>query len=599
MRDLCRSALATARAASIVFFATGPAQAHAFGARYDLPLPLELYLAGAGGAVALSFVIMALVFRGRPTDADRLRADLLRYRPIQILFHPAIIGAIQSISVGLFLLVLVTGFFGTQETLENFGPTFIWIIWWVGLAYVAALAGNLWPAINPWSILFVGLESLFRRFRPQRQLNLELAYQSRFGVWPAVVLFGLFAWVEMFSGAAKVPETLAAFILIYSAITWMGMAAFGRSVWLAHGEAFSLAFGVLGRFAPIGRPERDSPDGHPVHWYLRPYASGLIVARPCSPSMTVFVLLMLSTVTFDGLRETPLPASLVQWIALQPLLYPFLLELHNLGVDFPVLLETAMFVLLPLVFFLVYRGFSWLAKLAVDGERSVTEISGLFIFSLVPIAIAYHLAHYLSYLLIAGQRIVPLASDPFGIGWNLFGTTDYGVNIGIVGAKFTWYTAVVAIVVGHVFAVGVAHFVALRSFQTVRAALRSQYPFLALMIAYTMVSLWILSQPIVESSSPSSLRAPSDTVSLAPFEFREYCLEIASPEAIQYEFQSDGPVEFNIHYHDGFTIKFPVRLEGISVGADEFVAEVQQPYCLMWTNPSMARTSLKYRIIGP
>ena len=585
--------------ALMMLLRAAPAQAHAFGARYDLPLPLDLYLAGAGGAVALSFVIMALVLRARPARTDRLRIDLLQFGPMRVLLHPAAIRSLQAVSVALFVMVLAAGLFGNQLTAKNIGPTFVWVIWWVGLAYVAALAGNLWPAINPWSIVFAGFERLIRLFGAGNRLGLGLAYPSWLGVWPAVALFGLFAWFELISETAKVPNILVTTILIYSALTWLAMAAFGRKVWLAHGEAFSLAFGVLGRFAPIAGPGRDSPDGRPNHWYLRPYASALVVERPCTPSMTVFVVLMLSTVTFDGFKETPLWGDLLQGIALVPSFHPLIRTIHDLGFDFQVVLATVVLALFPLLFFLVYLGFSWLAKELSDSERPVTEIAGLFVFSLVPIAIAYHLAHYLSYLLIAGQFIIPLASDPFGIGWDLFGTTGYAIDISIVGAKFVWYTAVVAIVVGHVFAVGVAHFVALRVFESAGAALRSQYPFLILMVAYTMVSLWILSQPIVGSPSLSTLRASSDALTLAPFEFRELCFEMTAQDELQYDFQSDQPVDFDIHYHDGLTIHFPVQLNGATVHADEFVAEVDQSYCLMWTNQSITRTSLTYRITGP
>src|SRR5918996_2533518 len=99
-------------------------------------------------------------------------------------------------------------------------------------------------------------------------------------------------------------------------------------------------------------------------------------------------------------------------------------------------LETVMLTLFPLLFLLVYLGFCWLTKEASDSERSVMEIAGFFVFSLVPIAIAYHLTHYLSYLLLAGQLIIPLASDPFGIGWDLFGTAGHCIDISIIGAKF-------------------------------------------------------------------------------------------------------------------------------------------------------------------
>ncbi len=576
-----------------------PARAHAFGARYDLPLPLDLYLAGAGGAVALSFVIMALVFRAPPLDGGWPGIDLLRFRPMRVVLHPAVIAVLQAVSVGLFLLVLASGFFGTQDPLKNFAPTFVWIIWWVGLAYVVALAGNLWPTINPWSILFAGLERVVCRLGARGRLGLELPYPSWLGVWPAVVLFGFFSWFELIVESAKVPGTLATAILVYSGITWLGMASFGRDVWLARGEAFSLAFGVFGRFAPIDRPGEDNPDGQPGRWYLRPYAGGLIAERPCRLSMTVFVLLLLSAVAFDGFKETPLHAGLLEWIASEPLFRPLLLNLHELGIDLIVVLDTVMLVLSPLLFLLVYLGFSWLAKEVSDSELPVMEIAGLFVLSLVPIAIAYHLAHYLSYLLLAGQLIIPLTSDPFGIGWDIFGTTSYSINIGIIGAKFVWYTAVIAIIVGHVFAVGVAHFVALRVFKSASAALKSQYPFLVLMVAYTMLSLWILSQPIVGGPNLGSLRAHSGTVSLVPFEFKELCLELAPQDRIRYDFQSDQPIDFNIHYHDGLRIRFPIKLTRITGHGDEFVAEVDQTYCLMWFNRTLTGTSLKYRTLGP
>jgi len=141
----------------------------------------------------------------------------------------------------------------------------------------------------------------------------------------------------------------------------------------------------------------------------------------------------------------------------------------------------------------------WMAR-AAGGELSPATVARLFVLSLVPIAIAYHLAHYFTFLLIQGQLAIRLASDPFGFGWNLFGTARYRPDIGIVGARFAWYTALIAIVLGHIIAVYVAHVIALREYSDRRAAVRSQFPMLVLMVGYTMVSLWIIAQPIVETS---------------------------------------------------------------------------------------------------
>jgi len=131
------------------------------------------------------------------------------------------------------------------------------------------------------------------------------------------------------------------------------------------------------------------------------------------------------------------------------------------------------------------------------GQSPVTRLAGQFVLSLVPIAVAYHLAHYFSMLAIAGQFIIPLASDPFGYGWDLFGTMLYRIYIGLVDARFIWYLSVVAIVTGHIISVWISHATAYAVLDA-DTARRSQYPMLLLMVGYTMLSLWILAQPIVE-----------------------------------------------------------------------------------------------------
>tara|TARA_A100001037_G_scaffold212563_1_gene190590 strand:- start:543 stop:935 length:393 start_codon:yes stop_codon:yes gene_type:complete len=126
------------------------------------------------------------------------------------------------------------------------------------------------------------------------------------------------------------------------------------------------------------------------------------------------------------------------------------------------------------------------------------DIRMSFVFSLVPIALAYNLSHYFSFLLITGQEIIPLISDPYGFGWDLVGTSDFDVNIAIIDARFAWILSVVALVAGHIISVFTAHVIAIRKTKSHTVAIRSQYPMLFLMVFYTAVSLWIVAQPIVE-----------------------------------------------------------------------------------------------------
>jgi hypothetical protein len=149
-----------------------------------------------------------------------------------------------------------------------------------------------------------------------------------------------------------------------------------------------------------------------------------------------------------------------------------------------------------------YSGVCWVTA-AVSGDCKVSAgiVIRRFAFTLVPIALAYHLAHYFSLLFVGGQYAIPLLSDPLGRGWNLFGTAGYQVDIGFVTPRLQWTVAVVAVVLGHVAAVYLSHVTAFRVFRSRNAALKSQIPMVLLMVGYTMISLWILSQPIVETGA--------------------------------------------------------------------------------------------------
>lgn len=502
-----------------------PAYSHGFGQRYDLPVPFWLYLVGAGAAVVLSFVVMALFVRRTERDHSYPRLNLLRFRIGRLLTHPITVFAVQLLSVGLLILVIYTG-----ANSRSFAVIFVWVIWWVGLAYFSALVGNLWIIVNPWNITFQWAERLFRALSRGGELSLNLPYPKWLGVWPGFLLLLAFAWIELCFYAPSHPPYLALMAINYSYITWVGMLLFGRAQWLRHGEAFSLVFGLLARFAPTEfrvldpkicgicpvdcRDEQgECIDCHECfqeagntrrEWNLRPFAVGLMRREHISASTMCFVFLLLSTVTFDGFLATPLWDSLKGFLkdtlpleddSLIFFLIPSIKGRPSLVID------TLGLIVFPLLFIGIYLLFCSFMSMAIGHRLPVSYLARSFVYSLVPIALAYHLAHYLTFLLIQGQWMIPLISDPLARGWNLFGTAGYRPDIGIVGARFAWITAVTAIVIGHIVAVYAAHVVALRGLGDSSLALRSQYPMLVLMVFYTVVSLWILAQPIVETGS--------------------------------------------------------------------------------------------------
>ena len=211
--------------------------------------------------------------------------------------------------------------------------------------------------------------------------------------------------------------------------------------------------------------------------------------------MTAFVLLLLSSVLYDGILGTP------EWTAVETALAAVV----PAGSLTPTIIRTAGLLGFWLIFFGAYVAICALMS-AVTGRLSPLAMARSFAFTLVPIAIGYHLAHYLTFLLVQGQYIIPLLSDPFGWGWNLFGTAGYRVDIAIVGARFSWYAAVLAILIGHIAAVYLAHRKAMRVLGDRVSALRSQVPLTALMVVYTFISLSILAEPIVERRTTGAAR---------------------------------------------------------------------------------------------
>jgi hypothetical protein len=482
---------------SLMLALPAQAYAHAFGARYDLPLPLWLYLSAAGAAVALSFLIMACLpapasdvpARGSAADQNRPQAG-----PCTGVQHARsksshiCLLTLRAACVALLCVVIAAAFVGADSATGNFATVFVWIIWWVGLVFVQALIADLWSVLNPWYSITRILQCAVRRVGSGNAGDPPFRYPKALGYWPAAALFLAFAWLELVSDLGEQPRVLGTLIVLYSITTVLAAWLFGAASWFSRADPFALVFHIFGRFAPLGL--------HPKA-RLRIPGQGLLVREPVPISMVIVVMMLLATVSFDGFVETPPWAALLDWVTQSELLRSPLLFLQGADIDLLKLIKTLGLLATVTLFTAVYLIFAWLIDRCSGRPQGLRASAGSYVLSLVPIAIGYHLAHYLSYLLIAGQLIIPLASDPFALGWDLFGTRAFSLDIAIVDARFVWYTAVGTIIGGHVIAVCLAHSMALRIYANRSRAIRSQLPMLVLMVAYTMTSLWILSQPIV------------------------------------------------------------------------------------------------------
>ncbi len=460
---------------AIMLAAPAPAQAHAFAERYDLPLPLGFYLAGAGLAVAFSFLGSFLLLRTgwRPV----LHIDI----PVPPALARLARGLIRAAALVLLVAVIGIGAVGPVSPTQNFATVFVWVIWWVGFMLFSALVVDLWSTGNPFRTLVDAALRVVARDRRERPLPAVTG-------WLAVAGLMSIAWLELVSDWSEEPRALVLLVAIYAAALLAGAALAGPRSWFEAADPLTRLFALLGQAAPIA--------ARPGALRLRLPASGL-TGMAVSPAGAVFIICLIAIVLFDGLSETPFWAGILDWITRSQSLRPWLLDLRDAGVDILKLIRTAGLLSMVMVAVLSYLGLTLAIWRAVRGAQPAGRIFTGFAASLLPIAVAYHLAHYASYMALAGQLMLPILSDPMGLGWDLFGTANHRIDLGVIDAEGVWWIAAAALVTGHALSVFVAHAEAMRLFPDRGQAIRSQLPMMAFMVGLTSLSLWILAQPIV------------------------------------------------------------------------------------------------------
>ena len=447
--------------------------AHGIGGVRDLPVPDWLFFWGGAVVLVLSFLALGALWKTPQLERRRgghpLPGGLERF-----LRSPVLHGILGAISAGLLVLIFLTALIGEPSSAQNLSPTFIYVIFWLGLVPLQVVFGNVWRVLNPWLALANGVEWIWRKLGQEWTPPLE--YPERLGVWPAAFFLLCFAALELCYAEPASPRALALAIALYSYAMWFGMAAYGRREWDTHGNGFTVYFGLLARIAPFGE--------HEGRLVRRMPLSGLS-GRETTPGVLAFVAVMLGSVGFDGFSRSSI------WQDLRARVEgPYIVDQPGRAELFSTALSLAGLIGCVLVVALAFLGAVRLAEVTVRSDRSLVPE---FVQSLVPIALVYAVAHYFTLLVIQGQYALPLASDPFGFGWDLFGTVDYAPNIAPFAPNTVWYVQVGALVAGHVAGLTVAHDRAVTILPE-RDALRSQYAMLGLMVVYTIGGLWLLSR---------------------------------------------------------------------------------------------------------
>ncbi len=451
-----RVTLAVLAAGGLVLAMASPAAAHGIGGRSDLPLPVWMFAYGAAGALIVSFAALAVFWPEARLEGGVDGVVVAPSGVAGVVDGLAIVG--RAVGVAVYVVVLAAALFGPGEAADNLAPAVVYIAFWVGLTFLCAVVGNVWGVVSPFPALAAGLEKVRRRpdgaeFEPYA-----------LGHWPAAVLLFGFVWLELAYPDRADPRQLGVIILVYTAAVLAGAARWGRP-FLRDGECFAGFFGIVSAAGVIHR------DGE-GQLRLRPPLSGLPMLRVL-PGTVAVIIVALGSTSFDGLSRTRLWLDLVGDLGKWPL---------------TAALTVGLLVMITLV------GLAYVGAMAVVARRMecpLEDMTGAFAHTLVPIVVAYAVAHYFSYLVFEGQGVLALASDPLGRGWNLFGTAGWVIDYQAVSPRVVSWVQVLAIIGGHVAGVVLAHDRALALFPEDDAT-RSQYPLLVTMVLFTVGGLTLL-----------------------------------------------------------------------------------------------------------
>ena len=432
--------------------------AHGIGGAKDLPIPAEYAMAGAGAALAVSFIVLALAWRKPRFDAAT------QGRPVpawlaSLVDSPAFAIVLRVLGFAFFAYVVWAAVAGPDLLLN---PTFgvVYVLLWVGLVPMSLLFGPFYKAVSPMRTIHLAFTKLTGG-RPEEGIAKLPAWV---GVWPAALGLLAVVWLELVYPGSTYLSPVRLWFAAYIAIAIVGAAVFG-SEWLEKADPFEVYSTLVGHLSVFGR----TADGTLV---LRSPLGNLDGVPPW-PGLVGVVSVLFGSTAFDSFKDSN------EWLR-----FTQSVSISSTVLDFIALLGFCLVVGISFAVATMLTG--------VDEGTDRSTLPGLFAHSVVPIIVGYIVAHYLSYFVEVGQQTLVLLSDPLGRGDNLLGTADWQVNYWLSShPTFLSLLKVLSVVTGHVLGVIAAHDRAVRLLPR-RHQLTGQLPLLFVMVFYTVSGLYLL-----------------------------------------------------------------------------------------------------------
>ena len=508
-----------------------PAAVHA---HHILGIPNWQYYSSIAFMLVVSFGVFEWL-APRLSRSSHRRFDLLESRTVlAVVKHPATRFVVQATMAIAFLTIISAGLFGNQLPSKNIASILTWTVWWGGLVVIIILAGKAWCYVCPWDAIAGWAEGLKLWWRREEGMSLGLAWPKVMrNIWPATILFVGLTWVEIGFGVTMKPRATAWLGLAMLGMALVSAFVFDRKSFCRYGCLVGRISGLYALFAPVEVRARDRDvckscdtrscyhgndmgEPCPTNQYLgamdqntycisckecvkscevdnvslniRPWGSDLETQHRPRTDEAYLALLMLSLTAFHGLTMTGIWEEAIRTTG------------GTLGIGRSVAFSLMMgaLIVLPLAIYALLVAVSM--KLSQDRRVHYKDYFVRYAYALLPIALFYHLAHNSEHLLMEGQKVVALASDPMGYGWNVFGTGMMTIAP-LASLSTLWGVQVLLVLIGHVYSLWVARRTAIGLFGEGGSAFRSQLPMLAAVVLFSLLSLWLLKQPMVMRTS--------------------------------------------------------------------------------------------------
>ena len=496
-------------------------------------IPTWVYQAGIALLLLLSFCFLELypVPAGRTTTdrgtALNARWDITGQLLRRVLKAPMTIFVARLVFVLVFVLIILAGLFGNQNATMNIAPLLTWTIWWAGLIILVLFFGKVWCYVCPWDAIATWTERM-KFWGPRRSgIGLGLKWPRRLrNIWPAVALFLLLTWIELGMSITVIPRATAWIALTILALSIICALVFERKSFCRYGCLVGRISGLYSMFASVelratnletcaackthdcyrgneqgdGCPTFELPQVMQQSTYcilcaeciktcpsdnislrLRPWGSDLVAPVRPRADEAFLTLILLAMTSFHGLTMTPVWP---RWTyAVQ----------EALGGP-PMLTFTVLMVAIIATPILLYAGLTRISAIW-SAPHSGKVLFLHYAYAFLPLALFYHLAHNAEHFLIESPKVFALLSDPFGWGWNLFGTSQWKAAP-LITLEGIWIIQVTAVLIGHIFSLWISARTTRRLIPQRGRAFVVQLPILLAMILFSAISLWLLKQPM-------------------------------------------------------------------------------------------------------